>query len=731
LRHHRLAAGVSQEVLAEQARMSANGISALECGHRQYPYRETVALLIKALSLPPAVAAEFEAAAARPQRPRARTDRGDGGALATNLPSQRTSLVGRETEIADIIDILQDGRLVTVTGAGGIGKTRIALAVGEALIEDTNAGVWLVELAPLAQGSLVAAAVARALNIEESPNRPLLETLLAHLKRKPLLLVLDNCEHVIAEAATLADVLLRGCPNLRILATSRESLRITGEQTYRLPSLPVPTPPELVELSAAGAAEYPAVVLFAQRAQAIDREFALTHDNAPIVAEICRRLDGIPLAIELAAARVNILPVRSLSQGLDQRFQILTGGDRTAMPRQQTLRALIDWSYDLLSAPEQRLFERLSIFAGGCTLATAAAVYADEVDELGVLTLLSSLVDKSLIVADVASQEARFRLLESSRQYAQEKLAARGEATLVARRHALAYYHLAERLQREYDVIPFSRWTTQANVELENWRAALAWTLGAGEDVVQGQCLVAALSRVWAHLSYAEGRHLVRAALNLVDEQTPPNVAAELELIEASIACDLSEITLALTAAERALRTFKLVGDALGIARAQKMVGRALVLLGRSLEGEPVLHEALQTARTLENHPLAGSILECIALSRSMNADVSGARSYFAEALTIYKMLGLDDAVATATLNLAEAEFVAGDVGSALRHGTDALAVSRALNDLPTVTNLLSNIAVYLIALGRYDDALESAREALHLASDLQLEVHVSRSLAT
>jgi hypothetical protein len=199
--------------------------------------------------------------------------------------------------------------------------------------------------------------------------------------------------------------------------------------------------------------------------------------------------------------------------------------------------------------------------------------------------LLSSLVEKSLIVPDVASQEARFRLLESSRQYAQEKLAARGEATLVARRHALAYYHLAERLQREYDVVPLSRWTTQANVELENWRAALAWTLDAGEDVVQGQRLVAALSRVWAHFAYAEGRRWVRAALNLVDEQTPPNVAADLELVEASIACDLSEITLALAAAERALKAYRLRGDALGTARAQEMVGRALVLLGRSDDG--------------------------------------------------------------------------------------------------------------------------------------------------
>jgi predicted ATPase len=339
------------------------------------------------------------------------------------------------------------------------------------------------------------------------------------------LLILDNCEHVIAEAAALADALLRGCPHLRIFATSREPLRIAGERAYRLPSLRFPMPQEAFGLTAAGAAGYAATMLFAQRAQASDQRFALSDDNAPIVAEICRRLDGIPLAIELAAARVNILSVWALSQKLDQRFRILTGGDRTVLPCHQTMRALIDWSYDLLTAPEQRLFERLAVFAGGCTLAAATDVCDDDaVDELGLLELLTSLVDKSLVVADLDGPEPRYRLLESSRQYAREKLAARGEATRVAHRHALAYTDLAGRLEREYDVTSDSAWYARAEQELENLRAALDWALGARGDIVLGQRLAGAMRPVWVHLSCVEG--LSRAIDGMMHEHTPAKPSA-------------------------------------------------------------------------------------------------------------------------------------------------------------------------------------------------------------
>jgi predicted ATPase/DNA-binding CsgD family transcriptional regulator len=414
----------------------------------------------------------------------------------TNLPLQRTSLIGRETEIADIVGILQHSRLVTVTGAGGVGKTRTALAVGDALLEGTTAGVWFVDLAPLTQGSYMATAVAQALNVQESPHRPLLETLLAYLKRKQLLLILDNCEHVTAEAAALADALLRDCPHLRILATSRERLRIAGERAYRLPSLLVPRLVDASRLSAAGAAEYSAVVLFAQRAQAIDHRFALTDDNAPVVAEICRRLDGIPLAIELAAGRVNILPVRALFQNLDQRLRVLARGDRTAPPRHQTMRALIDWSYELLDERERALLRRVSVFANGFGLEGAAAVDAD-LDELDAFEVLASLVEKSMVVAESDEHAMRYRLLESTRAYALEKLEAAGEhrACITRHLHYLRNIFCEARLRvdgsgcsRELDAL--------LSMELEDVRMCLDGVGASAEPEVAAE-LLAAIENRW------------------------------------------------------------------------------------------------------------------------------------------------------------------------------------------------------------------------------------------
>jgi predicted ATPase len=720
LRRHRLAAGLSQEALAERARMSVNGISALERGERRSPYRDTVALLTKALNLAPAAAAELEAAAERPRQLHGRVPGAaapDGRATTTNLPVQRTSLVGREPEIADIVGILQESRLVTVTGAGGVGKTRMALAVGDALVEETKAGVWLIELAPLAQGWFVGPALARALNIQESPNRPLLETLLAYLKQKSLLLILDNCEHVIAEAAALAATLLRGCTHLRILATSREPLRIAGEQTYRLPSLHFPTPREIAGLSAAGATEYAAVVLFVQRAHAIDRGFVLSDDNAPIVAEICRRLDGIPLAIELAAARVNILPVQALASKLNQRLRILTGGDRTALPRHQTMRALIDWSYDLLLPPEQRLFEQLSVFAGGCTLASAATVCADDgVDEVGVLELLSSLTDKSLVVADLNGNLPRYRLLESSLQYAWEKLTARGEQDFVAHRHALSYAEFAERLRRAWDTTPDRPWISQAEAELENWRVALEWALGARGDVELGQRLAGALLPVWENCTYFQGRLWVRAALDLADESTPKSVVAQLLSAETFIDRAFGDHHSALAAAETALGAWWELGDPLEIARAQSNVGRLLERLGRGAEAEPLLRNALEAVRALGNRRLEAFIIA----SMADHDDLAQARSSYAEALAIYTTIGAESGAALVGFNLAEAEFRAGETEPALRHAADALAIYGTLHDTYNATIVLGNMAAYFVSLARYDEAQAHANEALHLAREQQ-----------
>jgi predicted ATPase/DNA-binding XRE family transcriptional regulator len=728
LRRHRLAAGLSQEALAERARMSAVGIGALERGDRRSPYRETVALIAKALSLSPSAAAELEAAAHVPHRPLGRLDRkaevADGPGRATNLPPARTSLVGRAAEITDIVELLQGNRLVTVTGAGGIGKTRMATAAGDALIDGTEAGVWFVELAPLAQGSSVASTVVQGLGLQESPNRPLLATLVAHLEQKSLLLILDNCEHVIAEAAALADALLRGCARLQILATSREPLRIAGEHTYRLPSLGVPLPQETPRLRAAEAAGYAAVVLFDQRARAIDHRFVLSDDNAPIVAQICRELDGIPLAIELAAARVKILSVQALSTKLAQRLQLLTGGDRTALPRHQTMRALIDWSYDLLSPPEQRLFERLSIFAGGCTLATAAAVYSDDaVDEFGVLELLTSLVDKSLLVADMGADESRYQLLESTRQYAHAKLAERGETTLIAHRHASVHVDLAERLRREYHAAPNLAWLARAALELENWKAALAWTLETRGDVVLGQRLAPAMFPVWSLFSIAQGRRWMRAALDLVDERTPAVLVARMELADAALTLLSNEFEAALAGSRRVLEMCHELGEPLLVARAQNMAGVSTLYLGRDAEAERLLRSVLEATRAAGDL-LTGCwvMLEGLARARCRAGDMPQARAYVTEARATFKAIGADLYAHRPALLLAEIEFQAGNVELAVELSTSGLAKRRGPRSSYLAIQL-HLLAAYLVACDRWDDARARADEALEIACETQHHV--------
>ena len=339
--------------------MSAHGISALERGYRRTPQRATLALLAGALALSNGQCREFEAAAARSLLlgGRSRTSVTVGpwpDARTSTLPVALTNFFGRERELDEIGALVREHRLVTLTGAGGVGKTQTALRVATSVSDAAEIPICFVGFESIGDPSLVATAVANALGVQEVPNHPLLETLVAFLKNKTTLLVLDNCEHVIAETATVADRLLRACPNLRILATSREPLRAAGERAYLLPSLD----------------RDDAIALFADRAQAAQAHFAVTDENEPIIRKICQHLSGIPLAIELAAARVTVLPVRTLAKAFEDRSQVLIGGERTAPPRQQTMRATIDWSYSLLTASEQRLFERLSIFAGGCAIAS-------------------------------------------------------------------------------------------------------------------------------------------------------------------------------------------------------------------------------------------------------------------------------------------------------------------------------------------------------------------------
>ena len=708
LRHCRLAAGLSQAALAERAQVSAKGIGALERGERRTPQRETLALLAGALALDDEQRREFETAAMRTGLPRRGASVSVGpwpDNRVAYLPLAPASFVGRETDIKEIAGLVREHRMVTLTGAGGVGKTQTALRVATSL-NATGGAVCFIALAPINDPSLVAATIASTLGVGV-PNRPLLETLMAYLKNKPLLLILDNCEHVIAEAAIVADALLASCPGVRILATSRESLRAVGEYSYRLPSLSLPLATEL----------------FIDRARAADHRFALTEEDAPAVAEICRRLDGIPLAIELAAPRTNLLSVKALAEKLDDRFRLLAGGARTALPRQQTMRAVIDWSYNLLSAREQKLFERLSVFAGGCTLATATAVCGDEErGDDGVFGLLSSLVDKSLVVADLAGREPRCRLLESFREYAREKLAESDEGDIVAHRHARAYLELAQRLDRAY-YCEQETWQTLVHDELDNWRAALQWALPDRGDVLLGQQLTGELTTLWLYVAPAEGRRWLASAQELSDDRTPTSVLARLSYTEATIAHCFAQNDVLLASSRVAAARFRAIGDSFGTVLAQTGEVQALCESGRFVEARSVLEEALPLARSLGNRWLVAWVLRLFGGVSTEDSDFLAARYYLDEALQSFEAVGAGIDVAWTMNDLSWMEFRANNIELALEPITGALATFRAFKHARGVSSTLNTKAMLFVSLARYAEAERSGREALGVAREHRLDL--------
>jgi predicted ATPase/DNA-binding XRE family transcriptional regulator len=524
---YRLAAGLSQEELAERAGLSRRGISDLERG-RHAPYPTTARHLVEALGLrEPGRSALL--AAGRGVRTTAdgesdRVGSPDGQRPAHNLPRQLTSFIGRDDELAELRRLVAIGPLLTLTGPGGVGKTRLALRLAEAVLPAYADGAWLVEFAALTDPRLVPEAVAATLGVREQPGTALVQTLAERLGPKHLLLVLDNCEHLIDACAELANRLLAACHELRIVGTSREPLGIPGEVGWRVPSLTVPDaakPAGTAQLSA-----YAATRLFLERAQAARPGFRVTDRNVQAIVEVCRRLDGIPLALELAATRVRLLSIEDIAARLDDRFRLLTVGGRTAPRRQQTLRATLDWSYALLQEPERRLFSRLSVFAGGWSLSAAESICADDtIDASDILSCLGRLVDQSLVVAQEHVGRVRYRLLETMRQYAAEQLEAAGESMVIRGRHR-------DWFQAKAESSPFERFdpdhVTWLASELDNLRAALRWSLQSGA-VEAGLRLARATGAYWYQCGqYTEGRAWLAEVVARAGGDVSPALASAL-----------------------------------------------------------------------------------------------------------------------------------------------------------------------------------------------------------
>ena len=632
-----------------------------------------------------------------------------------NLPQQLTSFVGRESELAEVKRRLYKSRLVTVAGVGGLGKTRISLQAGADLLDEFPDGVWFVELAPLADARLVPQAVASVLGIKEEAGHAVTEVLLKHVENRQLLLILDNCEHVALAAAELAKNLLQASPRMKILASSRELLQIAGEKKYSLPPLPVPDPGEPATVVAL--TQSAAVRLFVDRAVAAQPSFRVTADNASAVAEICRRLDGIPLALELAAARARSLSMETMAARLSDRFRLLTQGDRTALPRQQTLRACIDWSYDLLSDTERALLRRLSVFAGGFLLAAAETVGADgAVDADDIVDLLDRLVQKSLVEFDVDA--GRYRLLETVRQYAVERLDEAGESKATRTRHLQFHVSLTQEAFWKIQGPEQRAWMSRLDAERENLLAAHRWCDQAEGGGDWGLWLVSALRGYWLHRGLLElGYQLTVEALARTAAPTKGlqrcwalQAAGWLSFwmgnyVKANAFCDES------TAVAREM------GDKASIAFVLILAGMVCETQGKRDEARAHLEEALALSRVVGSKHQLAQALHALAELHRAHGNLDAALPLYEEALSLQRQLGDSYESAICLLNLARVAIQRGSADSARTMLLEALAIAAEIGS-KLVGQFVLDVSAWLAAF--VGDGANAAR--FFGAAEAQLE---------
>ncbi len=635
--------------------------------------------------------------------------------LANNLPVQTTSFVGREQDVEQIKSLLSTAHAITLTGIGGTGKTRLSLQVAADLIEQYADGVWFVELAPLTEPSLVASTIGEVLEISEVPGQAMLDTLSDALAQKQLLLVLDNCEHLLDTSAEVAAALLKACPELRILASSREGLGIAAETTYAVAPLPLPESQEDVGALLAA----PSVQLFVERAQQAKPNFQLTEENAEAVGYICRRLDGIPLALELAAARVKIMPPQKLVERLEDRFRYLTGGKREALAHHQTLRATIDWSYDLLDEAEKLLLNRVSVFQGGFVMEAAEGVCAGEgLDELEVLDYLSQLVQKSLVEVDEQDDEARYRLLETVRQYAQEKLEDAGETETYHQAHLDHYLELAETAEPELEGAEQASWLNRLHQEHDNFRGALHWAIQA-QQWEAAQRMGGSLGRFWRmHCHLGEGRVWLAQALQ-VKEGVGLSAQAKALRWAGGLALWQGDLGEAQGMKEASLAAYRELGDTQGIATLLGNLGIVALDQG-NLEGAKALYEeSLALCRELGDTQGIASALGNLGNVAQHQGDLDGAKALLEESLALCRELGDTHRIATALGNLGLVALDQGDMEGAKALFEESLALCRELGDTQGIATVVGNLG----HIGLLEDDLEEARRQLTDSLTLSQEI--------
>ena len=649
--------------------------------------------------------------------------------LHHNLPFRASNFVGRERELADLRNLLNSSRMVTLTGAGGSGKTRLAIQLAAETADGSGDGVRFVDLAPLADVGFVAGEVARVLNVVEEPGRSVTETLVDVLRDRSLLLVLDNCEHLIDGSAKLADRLLKTCPKVRILVTSQEPLRIDGESLYRVPSL---------SLASSGAAtaeeayECEAVQLFVDRATTLDPAFVLTEANAHNVLAVCRRLDGIPLAIELAAARLRSISLEAIEERLDDRFRLLTGGSRTDLRRHQTLGAMVDWSYDLLNAYEQTVLRRLSVFAGSWNLDAAQTVCAHDLENWEVLDLLDSLIDKSLVQLEPTKEESRYRMLETIRQYATEKLATVSQADGASARsaHAKVFLALAEVAAQNLLGTKQGAWLTRLEADHDNLRVAFTYYLSDSARAEEALRLVSALRWFWFIRGFFdEGTEFAEAALAHTGAQGPTELRAsvlaavgDLHRVRGDYGTAQSRLEVGLSLARRLDETALCADILCGLSSLHRVKGD----FRSSAE---MADEAVALARrTTDGHVLARALLHR-AFHYTDTSNTAQVRRDLEEALSCFTREGDQRSVAMTFAQLGVIELRAGDAHEAKARLLGALDIASQLHDDDELPWILLNLGFAALLRGDPVEAHNDMKGALRISARTGAQHWIAYSL--
>jgi predicted ATPase/class 3 adenylate cyclase len=646
----------------------------------------------------------------------------------TNLPSlQLTSFIGREREMAEIRRLLGGARLVTLVGAGGAGKTRLALQVAADMLEEFPKGVWLAELAPLTDPALVPQTVASVFGVREAPGRPITELLVEYLRTRALLLVLDNCEHLVEPAARLAGALLRGCPGVRILATSREALGVAGESAYRVPPMSRPDPRGRVSVEELMETE--AAQLFLERAALSNPQFLVTDANAPAIAQIVHRLDGIPLAIELAAARVKVLSAEQIAKRLDDRFRLLTGGSRTGLPHHQTLQAAVAWSYDLLSPQERALFDRLSVFAGGFSLEAVEAVCAD--DPADVLDLLTRLVDKSLVATESIDHDIRYRMLDTIRHYSLERLGESGEGDAVRSRHLEWHAGLAAQAEPALVGADQLGWLDRLELEHDNLRSGLEWARARDSRLEAGLRMAGALHRFWILRGYLrEGRDWLEGLLARAQGASEAT-RAKAAYGASVLAFHQGDMSRAEAWGTESLQLSRALEDPLGIALALNALGIVARNRGDYERAALLLDESIALSRRFAcDWPLAEA-LNVVGVAARRQGDYARATALFEESLALWRRLGDRWGLAASLAHLGVVARYLGDYERASALHEESLDLRRALGDRRNVAAALSSLGVVAWHLGDYAGAAALFEEGLGLSRELGDRQNVAATLCS